>query len=85
MSPKSHLRKLLIEKKGGKCRICGYSGCNSAMELHHRNPKTKKFNLSGSGLDNHPLVIFNELEKCELLCVRCHREVHERLNKESNI
>jgi hypothetical protein len=38
---KSYYRKTkekLIEYKGGKCQICGYNKCTSALEFHHLDP-----------------------------------------------
>lgn len=38
---KSYYRKIkekLIEYKGGKCQICGYNKCTSALEFHHLDP-----------------------------------------------
>ena len=35
-------RKLeIIERKGGKCEICGYDKNIAALELHHVNPENK--------------------------------------------
>jgi len=63
---------------GGKCKTCGYSKCLDALEFHHRNPKEKKFKLSsamyGEGFSQEEIVA--EINKCDLLCANCHREVH---------
>jgi len=77
-------RLVLIERKGGKCQICGYNKCKSALDFHHIDPNTKKFNISGSSLNNPPVVILNELEKTVLLCKNCHAETHQRLSIENN-
>jgi hypothetical protein len=67
----------LITLRGGKCQNCGYNKNLSAFEFHHKNPKTKKFQLDQRSLSNLSMkVIMEEFEKCELLCANCHREFH---------
>jgi hypothetical protein len=69
------IKQKAIEYKGGKCIICGYNKCSTSMVFHHRNPEEKEFNIG------HKLakweVIRAELDKCDLLCLNCHGEVHE--------
>jgi len=61
---------------GGKCKVCGYDRCSSAMDIHHIDKNIKKFTLASSwGLAWD--TIMAELDKCVLLCCRCHREVHD--------
>ena len=62
---------------GGKCSSCGYNKNLSALEFHHTDPSVKEFALDlriFSNLSDAKLNI--ELEKCQLLCANCHREVH---------
>ena len=60
---------------GCKCKICEYSSCMDAMDLHHINKGDKSFPLSQNwGLSWDKVKA--ELDKCVLLCCRCHREVH---------
>lgn len=66
----------MITYKGGACSRCNYNRCFAAFDFHHRDPKQKDFRLSklkGSALS---ISIMNELDKCDLLCAVCHREVH---------
>ena len=64
-----------VEYKGGKCIECGYDSYYGALEFHHLNPKEKDFEISKlRGLTFNEKVT-NELDKCVLLCNRCHREV----------
>jgi predicted HNH restriction endonuclease len=68
------LRKRAVEYLGGKCRLCDYDKCLAAFDFHHTDPMTKDFTISEatSWARAKP-----ELDKCELLCANCHREVHE--------
>lgn len=70
-------RQLLIDAKGGKCEICGYSKCNAALEFHHLDPALKTFNLDARNISGNTLeAIYKEMEKCILVCANCHREIH---------
>lgn len=66
----------LIHYLGGKCKICGYNEqIASAYDFHHRDPKEKEFGLSGKTISFERLK--KEADKCNLLCCRCHMEIHE--------
>ncbi len=68
-----------VNYKGGKCSICSYSKCLSALEFHHMDPSKKDFQLGRRGMSrNHVLSdsIKAELDKCILVCANCHRELH---------
>lgn len=65
-----------IEYLGGKCKICGYEKCKTALHFHHLDPKEKAFGISSKaswGFEK----IKSELDKCILLCSNCHAEIHE--------
>lgn len=64
-----------IKYKGGKCIVCGYDKCEAALEFHHLDPKMK------IGIKDHLSFknSISELDKCVLLCCRCHREFHAGL------
>jgi len=64
----------LIEYKGGKCVICGYNKCASALEFHHRDPNQKDFGIGNSSFSFKKMKI--EVDKCDLVCSNCHREIH---------
>lgn len=64
----------LVKYKGGKCQICGYNKCNEALDFHHLDPSQKDFSLSGQHKSIE--LLKKEVDKCILLCCRCHREVH---------
>ena len=66
-----------IKLKGGHCQICGYNKNRDAMVFHHINPCEKKFKLDSTNLRRLSLTTaLIELEKCTLLCVNCHVELH---------
>lgn len=72
------LREQAVTYKGGKCEICGYNKCLSALEFHHPDPLNKEFNISDRITSFE--AIRAELDKCHLLCANCHREVHDGLH-----
>lgn len=61
--------------KGGKCEKCGYNKCIAALEFHHIDPTKKEFGL-GQGNIYSFTRMKKELDKCQLLCSNCHREIH---------
>jgi hypothetical protein len=65
--------------KGGSCQICGYSKCLSAMDFHHVEPGLKEFEISTSKRSFEQNKA--ELDKCVLLCCRCHREVEDGITE----
>ncbi len=77
---RTKVKQKLIDLKGGKCQVCGYSRCADALEFHHRDPKEKDFavNSNRAALRFDKLVA--EIEKCDLLCSTCHREEHAKIN-----
>lgn len=63
-----------VDYKGGKCTVCGYSKCLTALEFHHTNPEEKEtYNSHWTFKRNK-----NELDKCILVCANCHRELHAK-------
>lgn len=68
-------KALAIEYKGGKCCKCGYNKCDAALEFHHRDPKEKEFSFGlfrGYKFES----LKEELDKCDIVCANCHREIH---------
>lgn len=62
---------------GGKCNRCGWSGNSECFDFHHPNPD-KEFTIgqrSNKSFEN----IKQELDKTELVCVRCHRKEHSNM------
>ena len=73
----------LVAMKGGKCQICGYDKCLSALHFHHRDPSTKTLELNKGTLNTYKWSrILEESHKCDLICSNCHAEEHDRLKNE---
>ena len=70
------IKKLLLELKGGKCILCGYSRCVRALNFHHLDPKTKEMTFSVL-MSKSMKRIEKEIKKTVLLCGNCHMEVHD--------
>lgn len=67
----------LLEYKGGKCIVCGYNKpVPSAYVFHHRDPSKKDFGL-GTGDTRSWTRLVKEVDKCDLVCTRCHVEIHD--------
>lgn len=60
---------------GGKCSKCGYSKSINALEFHHKVKEEKSFNLSMNWHRSWDILKV-ELDKCELICSNCHKELH---------
>ncbi|SRR6266542_361609 len=76
-------KRLLVQLLGGRCGICGYDkDCPAAYSFHHRDPASKKFEISTRGLLGRWDELLAEVRKCVLLCCRCHAELHAGLHKE---
>lgn len=82
---KRNLKLQLIMQKGGCCSKCGYNEFPAALEFHHVNPSQKEFEISKIKPDTSQEDIANELDKCILLCCRCHRELHYTKKGQNNI
>lgn len=68
------LKKEAVAYKGGKCQECGYNKFVGALDFHHRDPETKKYSWDGMKKRNWD-ARKKELDRCDLLCANCHREI----------
>lgn len=67
------IKKLKINA-GGKCHLCGYDKCLSALHFHHLDPATKLFSISNK--KNYGIKkLTEEVGKCQLICANCHSEI----------
>lgn len=56
------------------CKLCGYRGHPSALDLDHRDRSVKSFDISGAlGGKQTWGRIKEEIRKCDVLCANCHR------------
>jgi HNH endonuclease. len=65
-------RPYALEFLGGHCAVCGST---ENLEIDHVDPETKTPRLRARGrhIEYLPYALFiEELEKCQLLCFRCH-------------
>lgn len=77
-------RQELYDLLGGKCQVCGYKKCNRALSFHHKDPKDKKFDLTLNNLWSHNAeAIYEEANKCMLVCLNCHTEIEDTISKNS--
>ena len=76
------IKKRIIELYGARCKICGYGNEEkfSMLDFHHVYPENKIFNINANNMacKNWKSVVL-ELQKCIMLCCRCHREFHAGL------
>lgn len=79
---KRKVKQKALDYKGGKCSRCGYNKCSYALEFHHTNPKEKEIGIAQYPKFDERLIL--ELDKCELVCANCHREIHYNLRNPSD-
>ena len=69
------MKREAVKRLGGKCVECGWSGNIAGFAFHHKDPSMKDFTISES-----PRVswekYWKEIEKCSLMCARCHTILH---------
>jgi len=58
------------------CKLCGYDKCISSLDFHHLDPTKKDFNISRCKNLYLNDSIKLELDKCDVICANCHRELH---------
>lgn len=75
------VKRQLVEEAGGRCRICGFDGHQSALQFHHLDPSTKAFQLSQRGITRGIGRMRAEARKCVLLCANCHALVEAGLEE----
>lgn len=65
-------RQILEERLGGKCVKCG---TNEQLQFDHIHPGDKCFNITSKINCQLNEEIFQEVDKCQLLCKSCHKEI----------
>lgn len=74
-----HLKQCMVDYKGGKCQLCNYNSCLSALDFHHVDPSKKNFSF-GSNHNFGAKKLKEELNKCICLCKNCHAEVEQAIH-----
>jgi len=73
-------QKRVIEKiqsiVGSSCWVCGYDRLWRNLCFHHIDPSKKLFTLSTRELMLKWDRVFQEMQKCILVCHNCHGEIH---------
>lgn len=64
-----------IKHLGGRCKRCTKRVHPINFEFHHRDPAAKEFTWIKLRLKSWSNIT-KELDKCDLLCVFCHRRLH---------
>lgn len=72
---RNEFKKWCVEYKGGKCQLCGYDKYFGSLDFHHRDPNEKDFEISANWKRLKETTTI-ELDKCDLVCANCHREIH---------
>jgi hypothetical protein len=75
---RKEVKKKLVEALGGECYLCGYNDYIGALAFHHLDPNKKEFGLSDKGNTRSYERQLKELEKCKLVCLNCHAEIHKK-------
>ena len=60
----------LLERLGGKCVECGTT---KRLQFDHIDPRTKSFTIAQK-LTSSIKILYEEVDKCQLLCPDCHLE-----------
>lgn len=68
-------KQAAVTYKGGKCIRCGYNKFLEALCFHHRDADEKEVPISYALFRSWEFAKA-ELNKCDLLCLNCHAEVH---------
>lgn len=71
------IKQQALEYLGGQCFICGYRESTLSMDFHHLDPSQKEFNIAR--VTRSWERVRPELDKCVLLCNRCHAELNSDL------
>ncbi len=76
------IKNYMDTRGGAKCQRCGYDRYIGSLEFHHRNPSEKDPSWN-RGWNMEKLKV--ELDKCDILCSNCHREVHAEMRLQDKV
>jgi len=74
----------LVQYAGGYCAICTYKKSYRCLSFHHLNKSTKTFEINEATQKTLEEIAV-ELDKCILLCLNCHSEVHDEISDISDV
>lgn len=74
-------KKIYLLYKDNKCERCGYNKCEASISFHHKDPNEKVFSIGSlsermNSIEDLKNEIKCEIDKCEILCMNCHRMEH---------
>jgi len=65
------------------CSRCNQFVDPSALDIHHRDRRTKRVSLSEGLRGNYSILsLQKEIDKCDALCTNCHRIVESEINQD---
>ncbi len=73
-------KRQCVEYMGGKCELCEYNRYYGGLDFHHLDPTKKDFGIGKAKLTSFSEKVKRELDKCVIVCCRCHREIHAGLH-----
>jgi hypothetical protein len=73
------VKALLVTEGGGCCQACGFDAYVGALQFHHCDPGSKRFEASRQGATRSLARLWEEARKCVLLCANCHAMVEAGL------
>ena len=72
---RKELQEIIQERKSVPCKRCGGEFHFSAMDLVHRDPKSKNFSLrDATRLIHSKEKLIEEIDKCDVVCANCVKE-----------
>lgn len=86
MKKKYQEKKEIIQELKSQCSCakCGDSR-GYVLEYHHKDPSVKENTIARMTSNNFNLdKVYQEIQKCVVLCANCHREFHYFNNKDKN-
>ena len=66
-------KAMLVQLFGGCCEDCGTTGHPVIFDFDHKDPKEKKFDVTNRMGSRRWEEVYEEAQKCRLLCADCHR------------
>lgn len=68
-------KETAVKHYGGKCHDCGVEYPPCVFDFHHLDPSQKDVNPS-QAIGRNPEKMWEELDKCVMVCANCHRLRH---------